>query len=557
MKTSSIPVILAHLIGCGSEDGTAVVANPDAATSVPASPDAGQADVPPLQGGCDNDALPSANPCVLHESIGVFVSILGNDTNPGTRALPFRTIVKGIEGGKATNRRVYVCAAAYTEPTLTLQQDVAVHGNLTCAGGQWAVGTQHTAVFSTSTVAARATGIATDTRVEGVDLTAAPGVVPGESSIALIAENSPGLHFVSGALVAQDGADGADGVEGAQVPETPAGFGGEAVAPERACTVQAGPIVNVYACPGRSTAAGGGGTCSIAGIDVAANPGGAGGSSAPHRGLSITAPPNPPLFIVRRASSFTIPVYYFENNDGLPEVGTLATTAGSRATYGSAAGDTVPTANTPAVPGAAGTDGANGAGAAQIGALAASGYVPAGGAAGANGAPGQGGGGGAGATPTSIADGAYRTGSSGAGGGAGGCAGLAGTPGSGGGASIALLATRSPMRLETTLLRASRGGIGGRGALGSGPRAGGSGGAGGSGYGAGAAGGSGGAAGWSGHGGSGPSFAVAWSGAAVVPSADSKVEVAAPREGRPALSADGKTIPTALPGLAAAIYPID
>lgn len=551
MNTQRLIALLAFSVGCGGSDDPSIEAETDGGT-LPVAPDGGADPTQPIGGGCDPMKIPSQEACVLHESLGIFVSPEGNDTNPGTRAKPLRSVGKGIEAAGLAKRRVYVCAGAYVEPTLVLQDGIAMFGNLSCASGQWAVTTQHTIVTSTSTVAARASNIATETRIEGVDLTAAAGVAPGESSIALVAEGSPGLHFVGSSLIAQDAASGANGVEGPQFPDNSAALAGEAAAPERACTPGTGPLgQTVYSCPGRATAAGGAGTCSVAGVQLATNPGGAGGASVAHEGFSIGGG----VVLVRRVSNFTVPASYAENADGLPGVATAATTAGTNATYGAAATDTTPSSTIQAVTGATPGAAANGGNAPQVGSFMATGYVPADGVAGADGAPGQGGGGGAGTRPSAVGAGAYRTGTSGSGGGAGGCPGLAGTPGSGGGASIAILAFASPMRIETTLLRAGRGGTGGAGALGSLPRAGGQ--AGGASGSAGAAGGTGGASGWSGHGGSGPSFAVAWSGAAVAPSADSKVEFAAPREGQPALSGNGKTIPAASPGLAAAVYAIE
>lgn len=564
MNTSRLLALLVLTAGCGGAaddvpDSAADAGPDDAGPAAPPPLGSGQPEVPPLQGGCNAASQPAEDPCVLHESIGVFVSAQGNDANVGTRALPLRSLAKGMDSAKASGRRLYVCAETYAEPTLTLQQGVAVYGNLSCAGGSWAVTTQHATLASTATVAALAKDIATETRIEGLDLTAAAATTPGDSSIALIAEDAPGLHFVRSALVAQDGADGADGAAGLQFPEPGTSFDGAPAAPERTCAEAPGAIFP-YTCNGAAEAPGGTGTCRVMGVEIPTNPGGTGGAAAVHK-VTTTFGTFGATTVYERTKPRCFadqPCVFTANANGNPAAATAETNAGASATYGNTVSSIDPSNMTAASAGAPGQAGLDGAAGARIGQLSAGGYVPAAGAVGSNGSAGQGGGGGAGVRPHAGLANGYRTGRSGSGGGAGGCPGLAGSAGGGGGASIALLATRSPMQLETTVLRAGRGGVGGRGTLGSAPTAGGNAGVTSSGQpGPGAAGGTGGASGWSGPGGTGPSFAIVWSGAVVAPSADSKLEPAAPRDGQPALEGGGKTIPAALPGLAAAVYPME
>ena len=85
-------------------------------------------DAPP---GCDLGKEPKDSaPCVA-DSVGVFVSPMGDDMNAGTKASPVKTIGKalGIAGGKP---RVYVCEGTYGE-SVDLTKAVSIYGGFKCS----------------------------------------------------------------------------------------------------------------------------------------------------------------------------------------------------------------------------------------------------------------------------------------------------------------------------------------------------------------------------------------------------------------------------------------
>ncbi len=507
-------------------------------------------DAPPIAGGCDVAKLPSQDACVLHESLGVFVSsTLGADANDGSRLRPYRTIAKGVEAASASHRRVYVCAEAYAEPTLILADGVSVFGNLTCSAAGWAGTSLHAILSASSNPAARATGIATPTRVEGLDLVAPNAVLAGESSIGLIAVNSNALSLVGSRIVAQNGADGADGADGPQLAQD-AAFNGGAPLPAGVCTYNEFGLYP-YTCPGLGRAAGGAGVCRGGGREVATGAGGAGGASSPYERIDVG---NGVLFFKRTKTRCYTPncSVYTAPESGFPQVATTQTNTGGLITY-DAAGTNQGHVLSNSLSGGGGTPGPDGANAIPAIGLSADGYLPLDGTAGSDGGPGQGGGGGyAGSPPNTLLAHAAAHGASGPGGGAGGCPGLAGTAGKGGGASIGILATGSALRLEATIVLAGQAGRGGKGSLGSLSTPGGT--AGTQGPSAAAGGGAGGAAGFGGHGASGPSLGIAWSGAEPVLSADSSAAAGEPRAGQPELAGTENVIPAGAAGAAEKVH---
>jgi hypothetical protein len=145
---------------------------------------------PPIEGGCDALKLPTAAPCVVDDSVGVFVSSsLGTDKGDGTRARPLRSLQAGIDLAKATKRRVYACAETYAE-AITLSEGVSVFGCFDCGGG-WKIGEKRAVVRAPASPAAKAQDIAKPTRIEALEILA-PDVMKG-SSIGMVAIGSAGL----------------------------------------------------------------------------------------------------------------------------------------------------------------------------------------------------------------------------------------------------------------------------------------------------------------------------------------------------------------------------
>lgn len=445
---------------------------------------------------CDGSKSPAEDACVVVEAFGVFVSSgSGSALGDGTRARPLASITSGLSAAKASGKRVYACAETYAE-TLTLENGVSMFGSLACESG-WKPVARHATVQAPTSPAAHALGIAAVTRVEGFDLSAPDASGAGDSSIALLAEGSPGLRFRLGTLHAGQGAAGADGNGGIQLAGSPTTMDGSNGTTAGTCSG-----LTAVLCDGWHDAQlGGVNTCAgQAGHNP--GPGGASGS-----GGHFMAPQ-----LVFTWTALT-PAW----GPGQPASATFATAVGG--TYG---------ASSP-VAGAAGAAGADGASGGQVGGLSAAGYATADGTVGSAGAPGQGGGGGSGVGlqqlqnefgtvyapgETGFVNTADAWGAPGGGGGAGGCPGLPGQAGRGGGASIAVAAVASPFVLDNVVLETSSGGAGGASGVPSAPTPGGAGGASFDHAQPGAGGGAGGMAGVSGNGGGGPSIGVASQGTA-------------------------------------------
>ena len=453
----------------------------------------GTSSTPPA---CDGTKSPAEDACVVTEALGVFVSSgSGSAGGDGTRSKPYSTLTAGIVAAKGSGKRVYACAETYAE-ALNLQNGVSMFGALACESG-WKPVTRHATVQAPSSPAARSQGITVVTHVEGFDLVAPDDAAAGGSSIALVAEGSPGLRFHLCSFHGGLGAPGAAGAAGIQLVDTPTAKAGSAGTTAGTCSGLTAPL-----CEGWHDAQPGGLNSCLGEAGHDPGPGGGGGSGghfiAPQLVFTWTA---------------VVPAW----GQGLPVSSTPATAVGGL--YHS---------NLP-MAGAVGQSGADGSSGGEVGVLSAGGYAAADGTAGSAGDPGQGGGGGTGVgLQQLLADyGAeYRPGAPrftntgdawgapGGGGGAGGCPGLPGRVGSGGGASIAIIAVASPIVLDGVVIETSSGGAGGAAGVPGAPTGGGEGGPAFDFAQPGAPGGAGGLAGVSGNGGGGPSIGVASQGQA-------------------------------------------
>jgi hypothetical protein len=520
-------LVTAGVIHCGTDN---VVVQPAPKPVADGGRGEGGIDLPPPPPppeNCDLKKLPTENPCVIHESAGVFVSATkGSDDGLGTREKPLKDISKAILGASTTGRRVYACAETY-EAQLTLGEGIDVFGYFDCSAATWKVIDAQAKVAPKDGVAAMAKNIDKPTRIEALDIVAADGKAPGDSSIGLIAQDSGGLSFVNTRIAAGKGRDGTDGAVGVQLSAAAAVNGADGYAETANGLVEGNLMMTTKNRPG------GDGTCTGA----AGHNGGNGGEGSKSGASDCRG-----LYLAGTCSGVTKlgvlgECYSGTALAGLPTAATATTNRGATRTETAL----------PGVAGAKGDDGANG-----VGSLSAEGFKPGNGTAGKDGAPGTGGGGGA----SIPRDGACIQllqwfNPTGAGGGAGGCPGLAGAPGTGGGTSIAVLAVRSPFKVDAkSQIVASSGGNGGRAGARSTPTSGGSPGAnaGASPYAAGAAGGSGGEGGLSGHGAAGHSFGIAYTGPK--PAADVTPTVGA--AGAAAMARE--TEPGGAPGLAEPLH---
>jgi hypothetical protein len=368
---------------------------------------------------CDGTKPPHDDPCVIAEQFGVFVSPVGADGNPGTRARPLYTLGQAMDAARASGKeRVYACAGTFAEQLIVgaARDGVAVYGGLDCTS--WNYGSQNLVK-----VAPMLPGYVLDVEglVEGAtfeDLAfvaqSASGANAGESSIAVFVRGSQNVAFHRVSMSAGNAADGARGASGGPTIDggvATAGTnwlgsppyaelnGNDAVgalgAPQKTCT-----------CPdGTASVGGSGGGSSDAGAQI------------PGAGLPVYDSDGGAGLVGRNGASCGVGGVPMQNGADAPNTmnGPPTQSWGSVVTIGWAAAASVP---------------------------------------GFNGMPGQGGGGG-GNGPGGVG--------AGGGGACGGCGGAGGKSGGAGGSSIALLSFQSTIELVGCSLTARSAGSGGAG----------------------------------------------------------------------------------------------
>lgn len=395
-------------------------------------------------------------------SRAIFVSLTGNDLNPGTRTLPKRTIQAGVNAASTVQPHVYVAEGTYLE-SVSLRSGVSIFGGFSAA--TWTrLGTFPTTLRNgTATggrvVAASGANLIDPTTIAYMSVRTLDATGPGTSNAAIHCVNCSGLRLRRLTVVGGAGSRGGDGSGGSTGGGGSDGFAGN----NGACDSNAGG----------TGGPGGGSSCNRAG-----GAGGAGGWRANGQmGLSGTGP------TLGGAGGS-------ECNDCF---GTCRSGNGTVGGTGS--------------PGGVGSAGGGGSG----GSLVSNFFVAAGGGAGDVGGDGNGGGGGGGAGGQDICSddfGNSGKGNGGGGGGGGGCGGSGGLGGQGGGSSFGVFLVNSTGatidNCDISSANAGAGGNGGSGGSGGTPGGGGIGATGcSSELGNGGNGGPGGAGGRGGHGGGG------------------------------------------------------
>ncbi|WP_437895977.1 hypothetical protein [Sorangium sp. So ce124] len=453
------PYDCADHVTCGDPSAPETEIEPDAP-----DPPTGPGDLP--CGGDPREAVP-------RDGCGVFVSSsLGDDANPGTRALPVRTVRRAIERSHQGTRRVYACAEIFPE-SVEVPAGTQIWGGLDCARGWAFVGDRAKAVLAPAPglLPLRIEGGSGTSIVADVLARAADAAQPSGSSIGALVLPGATVTFLRGALVAGNGAPGAHGEDGG---DGPAAGGVDGLRGGDACSADVVP-----GAPSVTT------TC-----DDIDSLGGSGGDGAVSSGDG--------------------------GRDGLPEQSSSSIDwgrAGQGQTGGADCSD--------GVQGISGRHGAHGRRAASRGGMITrAGWEGIHGTSGAAGISGQGGGGGGGTLGGIMYCGTSavtpKGGASGGSGGGGGCGGKGGKGGGYGGASIALISLSAGVTLrdmELSSASGGRGGDGGAGQIGGEGGSRGSGGAARSGSLRGCDGGRGGQGGNGGHGGGGlggPSIGIAY-----------------------------------------------
>jgi hypothetical protein len=176
--------------GAVSEDG-----------STDASVDTGK-DADPIPTGCDTPSEPAKNPekCLV-DGFGAFVAPNGNDANPGTKALPYKTIGKALAGEKD---RIVVCEGTYDE-ALTISRSAALYGGVTCTFDKAGAKAKIAPAASTGLTVGSGT-----LKLFDVEVIAKSATEPGASSIGIFAKAGTTVELSRSRIEAGDGSDGAE-----------------------------------------------------------------------------------------------------------------------------------------------------------------------------------------------------------------------------------------------------------------------------------------------------------------------------------------------------------
>jgi hypothetical protein len=161
--------------------------------------------VPP---GCDLTKDPKDSVACVDESIGIFVSANGSDSNAGTKASPLKSITSALAKVTLQHSRVYVCDGTYGE-TVKLSGAVGIFGGFSCT--DWSYDGNAGKVGPTGSGYALDIENISGVTIEDLEFDAQNGVNPGDSSIAIFVASSTAT-FKRVKAVAGNGATGADAV---------------------------------------------------------------------------------------------------------------------------------------------------------------------------------------------------------------------------------------------------------------------------------------------------------------------------------------------------------
>ena len=170
---------------------------------VDAKPDA------PIPAGCDTPNEPLKNPekC-LTDVFGAFVAPNGDDSGPGSKAKPFKTIGKALSGGTV---RIVVCEGSYTE-SLDIKRDVELYSGVTCDFAK--AGAKAKVVSAKPEFGISIASPASAVRIADIEVEAAEGTTASPNSIGILVNGVSGLKLVGVAATAKKGFDGASGAGG-------------------------------------------------------------------------------------------------------------------------------------------------------------------------------------------------------------------------------------------------------------------------------------------------------------------------------------------------------
>jgi hypothetical protein len=414
------------------------------------------------------------------ESRAVFVDgYAGNDSNPGTKTSPVKTLSKALQKASANAKNQVLVSAGSYSGQVVLKNGVGIFGGYNAATG-WTRSPGNAVQLVGSSKVVVATNISATTELALLTITASNNTATGGSSYGVFSKNSSGLVLRNCTITGGNGGSGSSGSNGSIGSSGNTGTKGNP-----GCEDGGSLFCSDCNPPG-------------AGAGASSSCGGSGGNG----GLSGKGG-------------------FSGKNGGTPSGGGVGGQGGSAGKSGSTGGS---------APNASG--GSGGSGGNSIGSAGSNGYGSAGGGSGSQGAnaKGGGGGGGGGGDDPGFAE-CNTWGGTGGGGGSGGCGGTGGSGGGGGGGSFGVYIYAGSVSLIDCTVVSMTGGAGGAAGAGGTGGSGGNGGNGGTGGdedatngGKGGKGGKGGNGGHGGGGGGGPSIGILCGGGGAVSTSNTSIQ---------------------------------
>ena len=176
---------------------------------------------------CELAKSPKDSPACLEDSVGIFVSPDGDDSAPGEKQAPVRSITKAVElAGTRRLPRVYVCEGTY-DSNVEVKASVAIFGGLTCA---WAPSeAARPKLAPPKGTALRVTKVEAPVHIETFDIVGSADVaVPGDSAIGVFVSESSSVSFRDVNVSAGAGTAGQKGASRSNYTGTTASVGGNA-----------------------------------------------------------------------------------------------------------------------------------------------------------------------------------------------------------------------------------------------------------------------------------------------------------------------------------------
>jgi hypothetical protein len=256
-------------------------------------------------GMCMITTEPKDTPCLVDETYGVFVSASGHDSAAGTKADPIKTITAGITKTLLGPKRVFVCSGTYDEHLVVgaSQDGVGVYGGFDCAGWTYQASNAAKVTPSTTGYALEVDSLTAGATFEDLEFDAQSGQMPGESSIAVFANQSV-VTFRRVVMKAGDGVAGAGGDGGSNYARPQASSGNDADGGTGGAQVQCTCVNGDQSAGG---AGGAGGPPSVSGLpgtpSLSGGQPGAGGTGACGTGSGGNGSPSPDAPLAAGATS--------------------------------------------------------------------------------------------------------------------------------------------------------------------------------------------------------------------------------------------------------------